>query len=99
VVDYHCTTRRCATCDWWEGERFAHRGAGRVHTPRHAGAGYCRSPVSWWAERLRQAEWLCCFWQQWSPIREAAAGRTQSGTVILDPSMRRSEYLKPLSPR
>lgn len=90
-------TRGCATCEWWEGERIADVSALRVHTPRHAGSGFCRSPVSWWVHRLRQAESVCCFWQQWEPVRHLRTGQRQFPLVMLGKPMTDSEYLQPLS--
>jgi hypothetical protein len=67
--DFLASTRRCATCQWWEGERVADSLEGRVELPRHAGMGYCRSPSSWWLGRPRQADSLCRFWEQWERVR------------------------------
>lgn len=84
---YLGSTRLCATCQMWEGERIAERALRVVHTPRHAVAGRCRSPVSWWENRVRQADSVCCFWQQWEPVRGAGAGRARFGLVMLGPRM------------
>lgn len=94
--DFLAYTRRCATCHWWEGERLADTLAGRVQLPRHAGMGFCRSPVSWWVERPRQGDSLCCFWQQWEPVRGLGHGPGHLRLVMLGPVMRNAEFPKPL---
>jgi hypothetical protein len=86
--DFLAYTRRCATCHWWEGERIADTLNGRVELPRHAGMGYCRSPVSWWLGRPRQGDSLCAFWRQWERVRGLGHGPGHLGLVMLGPAMR-----------
>ena len=95
MIRYQITTRRCATCQSWEGERLGDTQLRLALTPHHAVAGYCRSSVGWWMSRMRQAESACCFWQQWSLVEPPSAGRTQSGLVMLDSPMDHSEYTTP----
>ncbi|HEV8612928.1 MAG TPA: arginine deiminase-related protein [Gemmatimonadales bacterium] len=95
--DFLADTRRCATCHWWEAERLAGTLRGRVYTPRHALMGFCRSPESWWNGRPKQAESLCCFWQQWEQVSGLGARRTRLSLVMLGPAMPPSEFLKALT--
>jgi hypothetical protein len=81
------STRRCATCRWWEGERIADRAAGAAHTPCHAATGRCRSPVGWWTGRLKQAESTCEFWRPWENIHGPLPGRAGTEVVMLGPPM------------
>ncbi|NOT08211.1 MAG: hypothetical protein HOP28_08395 [Gemmatimonadales bacterium] len=90
------TTRRCATCHWWEGERISDPKQNRVYTPRHAVLGDCRSPVSWWEGRHRTTDSVCSFWQQWERVRGPAPGRTRFGLITLGPEMSDYEYLRPM---
>lgn len=92
--NYHGASKLCATCEWWKGARKADRRAGRVHTEWHAAMGYCRSPISWWVGRARQGDSECRFWQQWTPLREAA-GLAQSALVKLGPRMPATQSPKP----
>lgn len=87
--DFLASIRRCATCQWWEGERVADTLEGRVELPRHAGMGYCRSSSSWWLGRPRQADSLCRFWEQWERVRGLGHGPGRLGLVMLGPAMRR----------
>lgn len=95
MIRYLGTTRRCATCQCWEGERLADPRLRVALTPRNAVAGFCRSPVGWWVGRVRQAESVCCFWQQWELVEGPSAGRTRLGVVMLGSPMDHSEYPTP----
>jgi len=87
VRDFLASTRRCATCQWWEGERIADRAEGRVNTPHHALAGRCRSPASWWSRRLKQADSTCAFWTPWEPLTGLLSGRPRLRLVMLGSPM------------
>ncbi len=66
---YQGSSKYCATCAFWTGNRECDRFGQRVTVASPMDKGKCMAPKGGWRNQQRQANTQCTNWQKWAVLK------------------------------